>query len=337
MNVRDTLFTLSELCALGSVNEASQKAYGILSQYAECERTDNLTVIARLNGKSDYTIMLDAHIDEVGFIVTDVDDDGFLTVEKCGGTDLRSLPARPVTVHGKQKITAVFCSTPPHLLKGEKEYKDISKIKLDTMLGQKAKSVISIGDYVTYAESPTELLGGRVSGKSLDDRAGVVCLLEVAKRLSGKELPVNVVFVLSDSEELGLRGAKTAAFRVNPDEAIAVDVSFGDGPDISPDDCGKLGDGAMIGISPVLDKQVSSKLITTAKQSNIKYQTEVMGGNTSTNADVISVTQRGVRTGLVSIPLRNMHTAVEVVDIADLTSVCDILEEYILSGGVKND
>lgn len=336
MNTKDTLLTLSSLCAIGTVTDASDKAFEVLSEYTECARIGNLSVIGKLKGESNYTLMLDAHIDEVGFVVTDIDDNGFLTVAKCGGIDLRTLPARVVTVHGKEKITAVFCSTPPHLSDKEREYKDISKIKLDTMLGIRAKDVISIGDYVTYNQYSAELLGGKITGKSLDDRAGVVCLLELAKRLKDKTLPFNVVFVLSDGEELGLRGAKTTSFKIEADEAIAIDVSFGDGPDISPDDCGKLGDGAMIGVSPCLDGEISKKLINIANENGFKYQTEVMGGNTSTNADVISVTKSGIKTGLVSIPLRNMHTDIEVIDMADILNVCDLLEAYILGGGVFN-
>ena len=249
---------------------------------------------------------------------------------------MRTLPLRQVTVHSKEKVSAVFCGTPPHLSEGENEYKDIAEIKLDTLLGAKAKEIVSIGDYVTYSTLSAELFENTITGKSLDDRAGVCCLIELAKRLKGKELPFNVVFCLSDSEELGLRGARTAAFKINPDEAIAVDVSFGDGPDISPDDCGKLSAGAMIGISPVLSRDISQKLIDIADDNNIKYQTEVMGGNTSTNGDVISITREGVKTGLISIPLRNMHTEVEIVHIDDILSVCDMLEKYILSGGVMN-
>jgi len=336
MDIKNSLFELSKLCAIGTVTDAADKAFEILSEYTVATREGALGIIGILKGKSDYTLMLDAHIDEIGFIVTDIDAQGFLTVAKCGGIDLRTLPARPVTVHGKEKVTAVICSTPPHLSDEEREYKDISEIKLDSMLGSKACDIISVGDYVTYRQAPLELLSGKVTGKSLDDRAGVACLLELAKRLSQKELPFNVVFSISDSEELGLRGAKTSTFKVSPDEAIAIDVSFGDGPDISQDECGKLGFGGMIGVSPVLSSKVSKKLIEIAKAENIKYQTEVMGGNTSTNADVISTTKEGVLTGLVSIPLRNMHTDIETIDIADLYSVCDLLEAYILDGGVTD-
>ena len=334
-NVKNSLLELSERVSVGSITDAADYAKNILSEFCECEQNGN-TVIGKMCGKNDYTLLVDAHIDEVAMIVTNIDDNGFLTVAKCGGLDIRALPSRPVTVHAKQKITAVFCATPPHLTSKEQEFKDISEIKLDTMLGAKAKGIVSVGDYVTYSAAPIVLKNNRVSGKSLDNRAGVACVLELARRLGGKDLPFNVAFLLSDSEELGLRGARTATFKVNPDESVVIDVSFGDGPDISPDDCGKLGGGAMIGISPMLDSGVYKKLMAIAKENDIKHQTEVMAESTGTNADVVSVTRCGVKTGLLSVPLRNMHTETEVVDIADILSVCDILEKYILSGGVKD-
>ena len=273
MEIKELLYTLSELDCVGSITDAADKAYEILSQYAKTEKTDTYNVIGYLKGKSDYTIMLDAHIDQVGFVVTDVDDNGFLTVATAGGIDLRALPSRAVTVHGKEKITAVFCSTPPHLSDGETEYTDISKIKLDTALGQKAKDVVSVGDYVTFNSPCFELLGDFVGGRSFDDRAGVVCLLELAKRLSDKELPVNVAFVLSGGEELGLRGAVTTAFSVEPDEAIAIDVDFGDSPDVPSDQTSVLGNGGIITFSPILEKSLNKKLITIATENNIPYST----------------------------------------------------------------
>lgn len=337
MDIKQKLFALCNSDAVGNVNEAALCAFDMLNGVCKAEKQNNLTVIGFLKGKSDYTVMLDAHIDQVAMVVTDVDDDGFLTVSNAGGIDIRALPSRRVTVHGKEKVSAVFCSVPPHLAKDEVEYSDISKIKIDTLLGAKAKEIISKGDFVTFAADSKELIGNRISGRSLDDRAGVACVLEIAERLSKEELPVNVVIVLSDAEELGLRGAVTAAFEVNPDEAIAIDVSFGDGIDIKKEECGELGRGAMIGFAPVLDGEISKKLVKVAKTKEIAYQTEVMGAKTGTNADVISVTRKGVRTGLVSIPLRNMHSEVEIVDIKDLESVCNLICEYILAGGVRGE
>lgn len=337
MDIKETLFALSAADAVGNITEASDLAYSMLKDSIQVEKTDNLTVIGFLKGESDYTLMLDAHIDQIAMIVTDVDSDGFLTVAKSGGIDIRTLPARRVTVHSKQKITAVFCSTPPHLSSGEIEYNDISKIKLDTMLGEKAKDIVSVGDYVTFCEEPAVLSGSRVTGRSFDDRACVACIIEVAKRLSAKKLPFNVAFVLSDSEELGLRGTRPATYKVNPNEAIVLDVSFGDGIGIPDTDCGRLGKGGMIGISPSLDRKISNKLINIAKQKEIPFQLEAMGRSTGTNADMISVSREGVRTCTLSIPLRNMHTEVETLDLKDLNATCDLICEYILSGGVMND
>lgn len=337
MDIKERLFALSKADSVGNIKTASDLSFKMLSEYCECEKTDTLSIIGYLKGDSDYTLMLDAHIDQIAMVVTDVDDNGFLTVSNAGGIDIRMLPSRRVTVHARDKITAVFCSTPPHLASGDTEYKDIADIKLDTALGKKAKEIVSIGDFVTFDTEPTELLNNRVSGKSFDDRAGVTCLIEVAKRLSGKRLPFNVAFVLSDGEELGLRGIRTASFKVNPNEAIAVDVSFGDGIGISEEECGKLGQGAMIGFAPCLDSAVSKKLLQIAKEKGITYQTEVMGRSTGTNADMISVNREGVRTGTLSIPLRNMHTDCEILDLNDLEGTVSLLCEYILEGGVKND
>lgn len=334
MDIKNTLFTLSNAVSCGTVTEARDIAFDILSKYADCKKTSNLTVIGTVKGAdSSRKIMLDAHIDEVSMIVTSVSEDGFLTVSKCGGIDLRTLPAQRVTIHGKERVHGVFCSTPPHLSQGETKFENIADFKIDTMLGARACDLISAGDYVTFYSDAKPLLNNRVTGKSFDDRAGVVCLLELAERFSTNPPPFDVVFVLSDGEELGLRGSRTATFDVSPDEAIAIDVSFGNAPDVSPDDCGKLSNGAMIGFSPVLDSGISKKLVRIAQENGIPYQSEVMGRSTGTNSDVISISKSGVKTGLVSIPLRNMHTPAEVIDLDDIKSVCDLIEKYILSGG----
>ena len=188
MNIKEVLFKLSSLDSVGAVHDAADYAAEELKKYAEVERR-GAAVIGKIKGAADYTVLLDAHIDQVAFTVTDIDDEGFITVACCGGIDLRALPARAVTVHGKKNIPAVFCSTPPHLASGETEYSDIASIKLDTMLGTKAKDLVSLGDYITFSAEPAELSGGLVTGRSFDDRAGVACLLKTAELLSVKRCP----------------------------------------------------------------------------------------------------------------------------------------------------
>ena len=331
MNIKETLFKLSDSVSIGNITQAANVACEELSKYAKTKQNGN-NIIGVMKGKTDHTLMLEAHIDEVGFVVTDVDDNGFLTVKNCGGIDLRMLPSKTVLIHGKQTVTGVFCATPPHL-GGVKEYDDISALEIDTLLGSDAKEIISVGDFVTFNINATEMYGTTVTGKSFDNRAGVACLLALAERLRGVELPFNVVIAFTDAEELGHRGAKTVAFDVSPDEAIVLDVSFADAPDVDSHDCGILSGGAMIGVSPTLDKQISKTLIKLAEESDMPYQTEVMNGRTGTNGDTISISKSGVKTGLISIPLRNMHTDVEIVDIKDIENVCDLLYAYVTKGG----
>lgn len=331
MNI-ELLKKLSDATGIGHLTEATDIAAEELSKYVDVQKFGSIGLIARIDKGKTRTVMIEAHIDEVGFIVTHVFDDGFVKVANVGGNDGRILSATPVVVHAAEELSAVFASNPPHL-NGENEVKNAEDALLDTGLGKKAKDLISAGDYVTYDKRFVTLAGNRVCGKSLDDRAGVLCLIELARRLYDKELDANLVLCLSEQEELGTRGAKTAAFSINCDEAIAIDVSFADAPDVPATKCGKLSLGAMIGISPILNRKITDKLKSVAKAKEIPHQFEVMGGTTGTDADVISVARDGIPCGLLSIPLRNMHTPAEIVDTADIESVCDILTEYILCGG----
>lgn len=324
---------LSDAIGIAHLKQASHIAKEELKKYALVEDFGSIGVIARIDKKREKTIMLEAHIDEVGFIVTHIFDDGFVKVTNVGGNDGRILPATPVKIHGKKEIPAVFVSTPPHLAKDGAEIMSAEDILLDTGIKNGVKELIAQGDLVTYDVKCQSLAGGKITGKSLDDRAGVACLIEVASRIYDKDLPVNVIICLSEQEELGTRGACTAAYAIHCDQAVAVDVSFGNAPDVAADKSGKLSQGAMIGISPVLDKQITQRLKDIAKKNEIPHQFEVMGGKTGTDADVISVSKSGIPCGLLSIPLRNMHTPSEVVDMKDLESVAEILEKYVISGG----
>ena len=330
--VKSILKNLCEVDFIGGVGSAINVAESYLSKYCSVRREGN-NLIGEIKGESDYTILFDAHLDQIGMVVTSIKG-GFLKVATAGGIDSRMLAGMRVTVYGKEIVSGVFCSTPPHLSKSDAVQKT-EDIFIDTGLGDRAEDIISVGDRVVFSADFTELAGNKVTGKSLDDRAGCTALIKCAEMLSGKELPCNVVFLLSDMEELGGMGAKTMSFGITPDVAVAVDVSFGNAPDISPDKTGVLGGGAMIGISPVLSNSVTNSLKEIANKNEIKHQLEVMGGKTSTNADKIVDTKCGVPTGLLSIPLRNMHTPIEVVDLNDIISVAEILADFVLTREVK--
>lgn len=320
---------LKELCEADNVcgvTEALDIAERYLKPYCSVSRNGQ-SLIATMGGEG-KTVLIEAHIDEIGMLVTDVKD-GFLAVSPAGGIDARMLPGMRVNIHGKERLCGVFSSVPPHLRKDGAEAPSFDNLYIDTGLGSVAEQYVTVGDRVTFSAPFTPLCGNIVTSKALDDRAGVAALIKCAQGLSGQALKNKVVILLSDQEETTGSGAKTGGFKIDPDIAVAVDVSFGDQPGVSGHECGKLGDGAMIGISPLLSKEVFDGLKRVAEENGIKYQVEVMGGKTSTDADHIALTKEGVKTGLLSIPLRNMHTPVETVDMTDIMSVADILACFI--------
>jgi endoglucanase len=284
-------------------------------------------------------ILLDAHLDEIGFAVTSIDKDGFLHLGKAGGPDMHVLLGHEVKVQAKEELYGVFCSKPPHLTTREdyKKSPEIDTVAVDIgMSQQRAKELVSPGDYVFLRQTPTTLLNNLVTGKAFDDRAGITSILRCLEIIKDKKPQVGVTAIFSLSEETGLMAVKAGAFSVAPTHAIVIDVSFGLAPDIPKEKCGELKKGPMIGISPMLSREVTDKLFELAEDKKIPYQTEVMPGGTGTNSDIVSISGIGIKTGLISIPLRNMHTAVEVVAPKDIENVAKLTAEYILSLGTES-
>ena len=290
-------------------------------------------------------ILIDAHLDQIGLIVTKVFDDGFLKVAPCGGIDARVLPGSLVKIFSDfgKIFNGIITSTPPHLSKG-KDSDDFSKIAdlfVDTGLNfdKKSLELIKPGDFIGFANKPQKLLNGNISAPGLDNNAGVAVLICCAKILSEniESLNSKVTFLFSTGEEITGVGAKTSAFSVSPDIAITVETSFADQKNVPDEKCGKLSNGSMIGISPILSRKLSQDLINIATIKKIPYQLEVMSGKTGTNADDIVISKAGIPTALLSIPLRYMHTPVEVVNISDVENTVELLSSYILTGANDND
>lgn len=339
MDIKKIITALTDGEGVSGNEQTLSEAEKLLSAYANVYR-DSLGSVIGSMGEGKTHIMLDAHLDRIGLIVTAIDDSGFLRVDKCGGCDARVLSAATVTVWGKKPIFGVITSTPPHLSKGEDSSKapSFDEIYVDTgMDGQSLKKIVSVGDRITIDAPVVSLTDNIITGSALDDRIGVAALLRVADILNEQKPAVKVTFIFSAQEETTEAGAKTGAFAISPDEAIAVDVSFGNAPGISDSQCGKLGEGGMICISPSLSNDITNSLMSIADKKGIKHQTEVCPSSTGTNADVISVSKSGIKTGLVSIPLRNMHTQAELADINDVESVAQIIASYIIEKGEKDN
>ncbi len=326
---------LKALCAAngtsGDEAEAAEIAAGMLKKYMDVEISPLGSVIGRLDGNGIH-ILLDAHIDQIGLVVTAIDETGFLKVAKCGGSDARVLAASDVTVHGKKDVFGVVTSTPPHLASKDDEgkAKGFDDVSIDIGLSREnAEKIVEPGDRITFNSSFDELLGNRVASACIDDRAGVAAILRALELLEGKTGNAKITVMFSSQEETGGSGALTGAFSAQADEAIAVDVSFASAPNISSEKYASLGMGTMIGYSPSLDFEMSKSLKRLAEENEIQYQNEVMGGRTGTNCDEIQISGRGCKTALLSIPIRNMHTAVELCDLSDIEETAKLIAAYI--------
>lgn len=332
--------TTKELCFLladengtsGDESAILEKLKKILSPFMNIKLTALGTLKATC-GEGSLNILLDAHIDRVGLIIRDIDDNGFLLFDKVGGADERIMTGAKVTVYGKKPLCGVICSTPPHLLTPEQEKAgvDITKMAIDIGLNKSdAQSVVSIGSRAVIYSDKIELLDGRLACGAFDDRCGAAAVIMAAYMVRDKIKNTRLTVLLSAGEEVGGFGAKTGAYDVDADFAVAVDVGFGDDPYCDKSETIALGNGPSIGFAPVLDRELTEELINIAKKNNIPYQHDVMSRTTGTNADSIFATKGGIKTALVSIPLRNMHTPVEVIDVDDIENTARLLAQFIL-------
>ena len=330
---------LEKLCTaagVGGQDEVVRIAADLLTPLVDKVETDAMgNVIGYRYGvvTDAPTVMLEAHLDEIGFLVTHIDDNGFVYTGAAGGIDRRVLTGQEVIVYGETAYRGIFCSVPPHLSGKDNELPELGKWGIDLGLsGEEAKRAIPLGSRVAFAPHFCMLNDTVVCSKALDDRAGMAAILHCLRHLP-PICPVNVAVAFCVQEELGCRGADPATRRIRPAEAVVTDVSFALTPDADPNQCGKMGEGVMIGISPILDQTMTKTMLDLAKDKGIPYQTEVCPGGTGTDADHITACMCGVPGALLSIPQRYMHTPVETVDVRDVAAVGDLMAAYIANGG----
>lgn len=315
----------------------SDKIAELFMPYADEIRRDalgNVIAVKECGIKGAPKVMIEAHCDEIGLMVTSITDEGYLTFACVGGVDERTLPSTEVTVHGKKDIYGVIGIKPDYLLENGKTVK-IKDMAIDTGLdANTVKEMITVGDSVTLPQSVGELGKKQWSGKSLDDRASLAAVVTVMKKLADIYAEVDVYAVAAVQEEVGCRGAVAASYGINPDIAIAVDVTHGITPDNSKN-AFETGSGAVIAAGPNLHPKLTEKLFETAKKYDIKTVKEVEGGDTGTDAWEIQVARAGIPTALISIPLKYMHTSVETLAVSDVKAVAKLLTRFItdLKGG----
>ncbi len=321
--MKDFLNELIEIPGVsGYENDVSNRISEEFSRYCDEVKIDPFfNVYGIMNGDEGTEpvpkVMLAAHMDEIALMVKDIDEKGFLRITNIGGVDQRILLAQEVIVHGKEKLFGVIATIPPHLQNNEDKNK---VVKMQDMVidlglpGDKVKELVRIGDIVTFKSPIREMQGSYINGKSLDDRAGVIMLIEAMKELAKLKFSAQVYFTATVQEEVGTRGAIMSTYNVLPDIGIAIDVTHGDTPDASKDDTYSMDKGVVIQMGPNMHPGLTEKIINIAKENNIDYQIGVTARPTGTDARSIQISRHGVPTILIEMPLRYMHTTVETLN-----------------------
>ncbi len=284
------------------------------------------------------SLMLAAHMDEIGLMVTYISDDGFLSVSSVGGVDAAILPGMRVDVHasGAEKpLRGVVGRKPIHLISPDERTKvtPLSDLVIDVgMKAKKVKRLVRVGDVITFGVGFERMANTMAVSRAFDDKCGVWVLTRVLEKLaSGGRAPGDVCAACTVQEEIGVRGAMTSAYGLNPDVAVAFDVTHAtDYPGISKAKHGDLscGRGPVIARGPNINPEVFERLVAAAEAEGIPYQVEAEPAVTGTDARALQVTRAGIPTGLVSVALRYMHTPAEVIDLKDLEATVDLLVRF---------
>lgn len=302
-------------------------------------RTDGLGSSIAVVGDegAEPLVAIAGHLDEIGLVVTHIDDKGFIWFSNIGGWDPQVLVGQRVEIAAKDGPVFGVCGRKPiHLLEEDQRKKVVElkglHIDIGAEDGDAAKELVRVGDPVVIAGEPLRVQGERLVSRSMDNRLGSYVALEVARRChSNGKITGRVAGVANAQEEIGLYGARTASHQLRPTLAVAVDVTHAtDAPGIDENQEGShpLGSGPVIGRGSTLSPKVFELLVATAEREEIEHTLSGSGNRTGTDADAIQISRSGIPTGLVSIPLRYMHSPVEMVDLRDLEATISLLVAF---------
>jgi putative aminopeptidase FrvX len=312
--------------APGFEKEIRKLIIGEVTPFADKVETDNMgNVIALKKGKKRKKVMVGAHMDEIGFIVSHIDDNGFVRFHPLGGFDPKTLTSQRVIIHGKKDLVGVMGSKPIHLMSPEERKKNVEIKDFFIDLGLKKEEVekyIEVGNPVTRERTLIQM-GDCVNGKSLDNRIAVYILIEVFKRLKDIVLPFDLYGVFTVQEEVGIRGAQVATLDIEPDFGFGLDTTIAfDVPGSTPHEAiTRLGEGVGIKImdsSAIADYRMVEFMKKTAKAHKIKWQPEILPAGGTDTANIQRMVRRGSITGAISVPTRHIHQVIETIHNDDI-------------------
>ncbi|GAB6098409.1 M42 family metallopeptidase [Halanaerocella petrolearia] len=335
MNNKKILQRLSESVGVSGYEADLTREVGeLMIDYVDQIKYDTLgNLIGYKAGTSndELKIMLAAHVDEIGLMVTDIED-GFLRFTTVGGVDQRTLVGQEVLVHGRDTYQGIIGAKPPHVQSSQERrqaYK-LEDMYIDLGLStDKVEEEIRVGDIISLSREFKDLEKERVSGKALDDRAGILVILHTLQELQKLRHQVDLYPVATVQEEVGVRGATTSTYGIVPDIGIAIDVCHGTMPGVSEEDAAELGAGPALGFGPHVHPKVFKKFKEVAKELELDYQVDPSNTPAGTDAYAIQITRAGIPTALISIPLRYMHTSVETLSLTDIKRASRLLAHFI--------
>lgn len=337
MELYDMLSRLADVAGpSGYIGDVVREAEALLRPLADevsRDRLNNVYGIRRCGKPNAKLVLLDAHLDEIGFCV-DGHEDGFLRFRTIGGVDPRMLPGRELRLMTEPEGFGVVAVKPPHVLTDEEAEQaiGIEDLRIDVgMTQEEAQHAYPIGTPAVYRQKCCRLQGDRVTGKAMDDRACFCILLRTLELLQGEELNVDVCVLGSNMEETGGDGAAVGAYRMNPYCAVAVDVTFATQADVSKKQGCPLGSGPAIGVGPNMARWMTERFKSCAEEKGIPYTLEIIPGNSGTNGWEIQTAREGIATQVISLPERYMHTPIEVVDLKDIEQTAQLLCAFLRS------
>jgi len=342
MAPRDVLLDLLRASGPSGRESAATKVFrSAAEQFAAEVDTDHVgSTTARVKGSCDRTLVVMGHIDEIGVIVSHIDDKGFLRFQQVGGWDPVVLIGQRVEIDGRGgKVAGVIARKPIHLMETDERGKSAKIKDLHIDIGAKdgddAKGMVRVGDVGVISVEPIDLPNGRIASRAMDNRIGCFVALEAARLVSeAGGAAFDVVAVAAAQEETTFGGSRTVTHRLRPDAAIAVDVTFAtDQPGVETGQLSEhpLGSGPVVTRGTNLHPRVFDGLIEVAEEKGIDHTLAAEGRTTGTDADAINLSRDGVPTGLVSVPLRYMHSPVEVVQFSDVEAAAELIARFALS------
>ena len=322
---------LTDLCGLMSVVGFESYDEAALTRLVEpyfdeheYDAVGNHIFIKRCGREKAGKLFIDAHYDEVGLLVKGITDDGHLRVCAQGGVDARILPASEVVVYGQK--------TPKELMTGDESSRlvPVTELLIDTGLGkEEAETQTPVGTPVGFEPEYTELAGGYLAGKGFDNKCSAAAVLAALSELDMSTISCDIYFSMSAREEVGHRAVTAAAFRIRPDAALVLDVTFGLAPEGKKPGDSDMKGGPAVSLSAMLDKPLTDFILDTAKEESIPIQTVVEATGTGTHADELVYAAGGIPTALIGIPIWFMHTANEILNLEDVESAARLVAAVI--------